>query len=248
MRMRMWWLMWAAGCTEDKAARLDPSEEVVDSAEDTSTDSGDSGEVAAVPIDATARLLDPLSGGGVADLTVASSFDGTSCTSGSDGRCTVTVAAGQPFALDVTGASILPHLLQGDAADQAFESISFVATASLTDQIYGLLGVSRAPDKGTVVVGLDTPALSPAYGASASIGASSELTFVFGASRPIEGDTLVDGGSSIVTFVNVEPGAVVVSPTGADGTTCLASPAEQSSEYSVQVTAGVISIVTFICR
>jgi len=249
--MRLWWLLLAVGCTGDKASEGASSEGTTDSAEDTSADSGDSGdsgEDAVVPINATARLLDPMSGGGLVDLTVTSPFDGASCTSESDGRCTVVVAADQPFALDVTGDAILPHRLQGEAADEAFETISFVANASLTDQIYGLLGVSRDPNKGTVVVGLDNPDLSPAYGASASIDAPADLTFVFGTSRPIEGDALVEGGFSIVTFVNVEPGAVTVTPTGAAGTNCLAAPAEQSSDFDVEVAAAVISVVSFICR
>ena len=248
--MRFMWVLLAVGCSDGK-----DSPDVAAPAGDSGSPQTDTGaepdtgsEEPPVPTDATARLLDPMTGRGVEGLSVTSTFDGSSCETDSAGRCTVPVAQDAAFSLDVTGDAILPHRLQGESDDASFETISFVANATLTDQIYGMVGVSRDPDRGTVVVGLDNPDLSPAYGASAAIDGSAEVTFVLGAGRPIEGDTLVDDGFSIVTFVNVDPGTTTVTATGAEGTTCQAAPAERAASFEVEVAAGVISVVSFICR
>jgi hypothetical protein len=148
----------------------------------------------------------------------------------------------------VTGGDVLEHRLFGQAGTEDFTTISFVATAQLTNQIYAMLGVSRDAAMGTVVVGLDRPNLSPAAGASASIDAASELVFVLGARLPEEGDTLIAGGSSIVTFVNVPPGPVAVTATGAEGTTCHTAPVRDQSSHTIESVAGAVSVVTFICE
>jgi hypothetical protein len=246
----MRWCVWLliVGCAGDKSSPTD-SGATTDSGSETAdtADTADTAEEAPVPVQATARLLDPMSGRGVEGLSVTG-WDGSSCETGADGACAVEAPGGQPFFLDVTGDSVLPHRLQGEAADAAFETISFVANATLTDQIYGLVGVERDPEKGTVVVGLDNPDLSPAYGASAAIDGSAEVTFVLGAGRPIEGNVLLDGGFSIVTFVNVEPGFAAVTTSGAGDTSCMAAPAKRSPGFDVEVVAGVISVVSFICE
>jgi hypothetical protein len=238
------------GCGADPAEKDAGSTGASDtSTDDTDTGAGsDTGEQPPEPVNATAILLDPIRARGVEGLQVGGGLDGTSCTTDSDGACTLTVPGSSSFALDITGDSILPHLLQGDAGSEAFETISFVASPTLTDQVYGLLGVARDDAAGTVVVGLDRPDLSPAYGASAAIDGEADLVFVLAGTMPAEGNTLPNGGSSIVTFVNVPPGTVTVTPTGPDGGTCGVAPSEASSTFDVQVEAGVIAVVAFVCR
>jgi hypothetical protein len=179
---------------------------------------------------------------------VADVLGSASCTTDETGQCSLDVTGESAFQLAVTGDSVLEHRLFGQAGADPFTTISFVATPRLTNQVYALLRVTADPSKGTVVVGLDRPNLSPAVGASAAIDASADEVFVFGASLPESGDTLVAGGSSVVTFVNVPPGPVVVSATGAESTTCLAAPARQAASHSVESVAGAVSVVVFICE
>ncbi len=213
---------------------------------DSAVDSGSS--VPPVPVEVTARLLDPISSRGLSELAVSDVQGAASCTTDADGECSLSVTGSSSFHLSVTGDNVLEHRLFGPAGAEDFTTISFIANARLTDQVYSLLRVSRDSTKGTVVVGLDRPNLSPATGASAAIDGSADVTFVFGASLPEAGDTLVAGGSSIVTFVNVPPGPVTVTATGAEDTTCLAAPARTDAAHTVESVAGAVSVVTFICE
>ena len=139
-----------------------------------STDSGDEGDVVP-PVVATARLLNPMSGAGVAGMDVTDVVDGAMCTTNGQGECALEVAGSASFHLAATDSDHLEHRLFGMTSADDFTTISFVATAQLTDQIYSLLDVSRDASLGTVVVGLDRPNLSPASGASAAIDAAAEM-------------------------------------------------------------------------
>lgn len=241
--------VWACAADGEKSDAAG-SGDVVDSAAPSdpgTTASADSGDVTP-PVIATARLLNPMSGAGVAGMTVTDIVDGAVCTTDGQGECALEVAGGASFHLAATDGEHLEHRLFGVAAAEDFTTISFVATAQLTDQVYSLLDVSRDESMGTVVVGLDRPNLSPASGASAAIDAASEMVFVFGATRPEEGDTIVRGGNGVVTFVNVPPGPVTVSATGAEGTTCEVAPAREQTAHIVESVAGAVSVVTFICE
>jgi hypothetical protein len=246
---RVFFLLVIAGCaSDDKAADASgdtasgPSEPVLDTA-----DSGSGSEPAPDPVLATIRVLDPLSSAGVEGLVVADLAGDGSCVTGDAGGCDFSTSGQSAFQFSVTGDAYLAHHLFGLTGAADFTTISFIATASMTDQVYNLLRVARDPAAGVLVVGLDRPDLSPATGAQASIDGDSELSFVFGPRQPVEGDTLVDGGSSIVTFVNVPPGPVTVTATGADGTVCAAAPAGQVNTHPVEATAGVVTVVSFIC-
>ena len=244
--------VWACATGGEKSDG-EGSEGAVDSADSSdpgttgSTDSGDEGDVVP-PVVATARLLNPMSGAGVAGMDVTDVVDGAMCTTNGQGECALEVAGSASFHLAATDSDHLEHRLFGMTSADDFTTISFVATAQLTDQIYSLLDVSRDASLGTVVVGLDRPNLSPASGASATIDAASELAFVLGATLPEEGNTILRGGNSIVTFVNVPPGPVTVSATGAEGTTCEVAPAREQSSHTVESVAGAVSVVTFICE
>ena len=200
------------------------------------------------PVVATVRLLDALSSAGVDGLSVADAVGTGTCTTDARGECDVELAGTSAYQLVVTGDSVLNHQLFGQAGTEDFTTISFVATPNLTRQIYSMLGISRDTSAGTVVVGLDTPSLAPATGASAAIDADAELAFVLGSRLPEEGTTLVAGGSSIVTFVNVPPGPVTVTATGASGTSCGVTPARSGNTHTIEAIADVVSVVTFICE
>jgi hypothetical protein len=194
----------------------------------------------------TFQLLNAQSGQGKSDITVTGPLD-EALTDG-DGRALVSLLGEQGFVVRAEGGNLLPHLLQGQAGLEDFVYISFVATQNLTDQVLSYLGGSWDPDTGIVVVGLDTPELAPATGAGASLDGDYELAFVFGPSLPEAGTTLVEGGSSIVTFVGVPPGTVSILAEPAEGSACQLFPALSGSQAQVQVEAGVVSVLTFTCE
>lgn len=116
--------------------------------------------------------------------------------------------------------------------------------------------------KGIVVVGLDISdngsnmphSLKPAVGASVKnlSGVSSADGFIYRGMKPVFGTEIVEGGSSFVTFANVqlsEEVSVSVSPP--DNMACALGPAgvggAKANYASIAVTKDVISVVAFIC-
>ena len=235
-------------CSSDGAGKADGGPSDADTARD-GTPQGDSGEGdgQGAAVAATARLLDPY-GVRLEGVSVSNVDSDATCTTDERGECVLEVAGESGFQLAVVDDSVLEHRLFGQAGTEPFTTISFVATGPLTNQIYGLLGVRRDRSKGTIVVGLDNPDLSPATGASAAIDADSEVVFVLGARLPELGDTLVVGGQSIVTFVNVPPGPVTVTASGAEGTTCEVAPVRDVATHTIESVADAVSVVTFICE
>ena len=192
------------------------------------------------------RLLNAQSGKGKEGIALSAELG--QATTDAEGVGTVPLLAGAPFEVRAEGGNLLPHLLHGEAGSEDFELISFVASENLTNQVLGYLGSAYDPATGIVVVGLDTPDLAPATGSGASLDVDYELAFVFGATLPEEGTTLVEGGSSIVSFVGVPPGQATVTALPAEGQACAVFPAVQAAEASVTVEAGVVSVLTFTCE
>lgn len=211
---------------------------VVDTAEDDGQDS--------VPVDGTFLLLDAVNGRGVGGLDVTTAA-GTATTSDEGGEAVVEVASGEAFQVSVSGGAYLTHHLQGTAGTEPFRYVTFLASPTITDQVYGMLGISRDPDAGVVVVGLDTPDLQPAVGAGAALDADYDTAFVFQGFSVAETTTIPDGGNSIVSFTNVPPGTHRVSVSPPAGQACVLAPVGTGTEVEVAVVAGDVSVVLFIC-
>lgn len=200
------------------------------------------------PVAATFDVRNAQNGNGRTGIELLHPDATTTATTDGDGLATLELEANAPFVVPATGGAILPHHLHGDAGDEAFTYITFTASANQTDQVLSYLGATWHPGTGIVVVGIDTPGLAPVYGASAAIDGDSDLSFVFGGSLPEQGDTLIEGGSSVVSFVNVEPGTVLATVTPPGDEDCAVFPARTAAEWAVDVVADTVSVVVFTCE
>ena len=115
----------------------------------------------------------------------------------------------------------------------------------ITGFVFGQLGLMDQETKGILVVGLDTPTLAPAVGASAQIDVESDTPFVFAGSTPTGGQEIPSTGQGFVTFPNVTPGEVNIETSMANGG-CRIFPAEDG--VTVTVKAGEVSVVAYTCR
>ena len=166
-------------------------------------------------------------------------------TTDSSGIASVMVAAG-PYHVTLEASDARTHNLYGVADESDFTQISFMSPDTITQQVFGSMGIVDDPTRGTLVVGLDQPNLAPAVGASAAIDVASDPAFIFAGFFPQTGTTITAGGQSFVTFPNVEAGAVQVSAS-LPGGACLPFPA-LSGDPQVQVHPGEVSVVAFICE
>ena len=83
-------------------------------------------------ISGTFRILDALSAGGIADVSVTSSFGETSVTD-ANGGATVAVVENGTFSVTASKEGALDHLLYGPTGQNDFEFITFMATDSLVE-------------------------------------------------------------------------------------------------------------------
>ena len=192
---------------------------------------------------ATLRVINPGTGQGFSGVTV-SGPNGEAVTDAS-GQASIAVPVGAyRVQLDVTGART--HEVWGIAGDFSFQQITYLSSDMITGFVFGSLGLSDNPDKGILVVGLDTPTLAPAVGAEATIDAASDTPFVFAGIQPSAGNVIPAGGQGFVTFPNVEPGAVRINAEYDQGE-CRVFPAE-TELMDVEVIAGQVTVVAFTCR
>jgi hypothetical protein len=132
---------------------------------------------------------------------------GTSNTATTDGAGNFTIMA--PTGTVVFRTTANAHwgsLFPEDIPDTGFSGLEIeVVPDALVNTVAGSLGTTADPSKGAVAVNFDEDTTSPGGGETASISASSEISFIFNAEdNPEEGDTLVAGGGSDVIFVNVD--------------------------------------------
>jgi len=229
--MQMVWLVGLLGCG---------SSSVEDTAAGSQVD--DTAETAAM-VSARLTLLDTVSSAPIGGVSV--STDSESGQTDENGQVQLNVSANAPFALTADNGDLVHHYV-GHSAEQDLSMIGFLASTAITNQVYGMLGLSMNNEKGIVVAAIDLTDLSPAYGAAAALDVSNDGSFVFGTTVPVSGDTLIDGGSSVVFFPNVEPGAATISVTPPDGLQCgLIDTGEDS--FTVDVVAGEVTVAVFIC-
>lgn len=215
----------------------------------TTSKDADSGAavIAGPPIEATVRILDATSGGGVADVSVENSA-GEATTTNSAGTATVTVPGNSTFEILLQKDGFIDHILFGPTAEEDFEYVTFLASQTMVDMVLSMMSISPGPDTGVVIVGIDYDDLRPAVGASASIDAAHDNPWVIsGSMMPMESDTILAGGMGMVAFSSVPPGDVSVSVTPPADADCTAFPGGGEMPKA-PVAASQVTVVTFHCR
>jgi hypothetical protein len=203
-------------------------------------------DIESLMISMTVRAINPLSNQGVSGVTVTSGQE-TQVTD-MNGAATLNVEARAPYAVTLSAEMTAPHVLYGISGELPFTQVTFMSTDALTAQVLGLLGLQPDPTTGIVVIGLDTPNLSPAVGASAELSLSYESAFTLGAVGPVRGQSVVEGGGGFVSFAHVTPGETEVRITPPEDQRCLVFPGEVEDPLSLSVIAGQVSVMAFTCR
>ena len=212
-------------------------------------DDDDSSATSPEPISAELRALDAFGGTVDADVTVVTgAFDDDTAATDSAGEVTVTLTADAPFRVRFEASGYAPHELVGVATDD-FAFTTLMGSRAAEAQVYGLLGLTADPSKGTLVVDLhEDDGTSPATGGSVSIDADHDAPFIFMNSGPQSGSTLLPGANTFVTFPNVTAGEVTITPDHPDAD-CLLGPAREAefNERTWDVPADTVVVVDFIC-
>lgn len=194
-------------------------------------------------VDVEVTVLDPATGGGLADLEV-----GEAASTDQSGVAEIAVEQDSPFEVRVTSSEILPHVLAGFAGTEPFEFVTFAGTGAQAEQTLAYLGLSWSEETGIVVVGIDYEDWSPVAGAGASLSDTGASAFVVtGSGMPESAATIPEGGVGIVSFANVSPGSVSVYLQPPAGTLCTPHPHPRSHE-SVPVYPGEVTVVLARCR
>jgi hypothetical protein len=207
---------------------------------------GDTGATHTPTIQATVRVLDATTGTGVADVSVENTQAETSATT-AEGQATLSVPAHSNFQLRLRKEGFIDHVLFGPTAGEDFEYVSFFASESMMNTVISMLGITPAPGTGLIVVGIDYDDLSPAVGATASIGSIHDNPWVLTQMGPTFGDTITDGAMGMVAFSSVPPGSVSVNVTPPTNAACTAFPGGGAMP-AVPVAADQVTVVTFHCR
>ncbi len=213
-------------------------------------DDDDSAAPTPEPISAELRALDAFGGPVDADVTVVTgALDADTAATDSAGEVTVTLTAGAPFRVRFEASGYAPHELVGVATDD-FAFTTLMGSRAAEAQVYGLLGLTADPSKGTLVVDLhEDDGTSPATGGSVSIDADHDAPFVFMNNGPQSGSTLIAGANTFVTFPNVTTGDVTITPDHPDAD-CLLGPAREAEfdERTWDIPADTVVVVDFVCE
>ena len=198
---------------------------------------------------ATLRLRSAVNNSFLAEVPIYSSVDSTTILTEEDGRATVLVHQDSPYSITAATEADMAHIYQGQAGAEPFEVVGYLSDRATTESVYNYLGITVEQSTGIVVVALDYPNLSPVYGASAAISSTYDVSFVFGQTLPAIGDTLVENGSSFVSFANVALGPSSISVTPPEGVACRSFPAGQTNVGTdVEVYADTVTVAVFECE
>ena len=179
-------------------------------------------ETAGPTIDATVRVLDAMSGSGMADVIVENAAEDTATTD-SSGSATLSVPADDTFSILLQRSDAIDHLLFGPTGAEDFSYVTFMATQVLVSGVRharrhhrGRHRCCRRRHR------LRQPA--PAVGASADLDGEHGEPWVLTSTGASFGDTILPGAMGMVAFSNVQPGDVNVSVTPPAGADCTAFP------------------------
>ena len=109
-----------------------------------------------------------------------------------------------------------------------------------------MLDIEADPEKGTLVVALDHPDLSPAVGAEAEIDSSHDGAFVLGG-MGASFSNVVPSGAGFVTFANVDPGPTNITITPPEGESCWFHEAGGEGA-TISVAVGQATVAFFMCE
>lgn len=194
------------------------------------------------------RVADGVSGDPIPGVTLAW---GTETAETSEfGRADATLPSQEDFEYQLTGTDLVDTWLQGNSGVRDFLFTTAMASVAVHEVTFDAVGVTRDASAGTLVVAIDTEALQPVQGASASIDVGHDTAFVVVGGQPQAGSELVFGAAGIVTFPNVAPGAATVTVTPPDGVFCQSFPGlttlDDHTTYTVH--ADAVTVAQFICR
>ena len=209
---------------------------------DTTVEGTDS--AAPEPVLASIQVLNPMTGGGMKDITVSTETEETQTKAG--GAANIEVLANQEFALRLASEKILDHLLYGQAEDEDFELITFAGSPSTSDAVLGMLGLDWDSSTGMLVVGADYSNWSAVSGAQVSISDTNADVFVLGNNgMPLASDVIPSGGMGMVSFANVTAGEVTVDLVPPEGVSCAPHPG--GSYDNVPIEAATVTVISYRC-
>ncbi len=199
---------------------------------------------------ATLELIDVSTGADYEGATVTYEGAEEPEVTDANGRVEFDVATLEPFELVATADGFAEYSFQGHVGGDDFLFQSLISPRTVTDSIYGLLGLVADPARGIVVVSLDTPALQAATGGSATLtGVESDAPFIFVNDTPQAGNELIFEAQSFITFPNVSPGTATVEIENPEDDVCLLFPSlDAGVDWDFEVRADTVTVVTFICQ
>jgi hypothetical protein len=199
-------------------------------------------------IDATLRLADYPGGAVLAGATL--SAGGAPETSDPNGYASFVIPSQDPFEILVTADGYAQHRLQGRAGIQDFQLQVPMGTEEWGAAVYGGLGIVPDPERGTLLVLLDTVAFQAAIGASVDIEAEHGDPFIFVGDVAEFGNELIFDSDRLLIFPNVVPGTTEVDVTDPEEDVCLGYPSlDAGDDFSeATITAGSVTVVGFLCQ
>ena len=207
------------------------------------SNTGDSAE-AADPISVSVQLLDAMGGTLPENIKLTSSLEEQILDASATGS--ILVPGEAQFKIQVEAPGYVTHQLIAMSGQEDTSLVTLLATESISLQMYDMLDLEANPEKGTLVVALDHPNLSPATGAVAEIDSSHDGAFVLEAMGP-SFSNVVPSGAGFVTFSNVEPGPTNISVTPPEGESCWFHDAGGDGA-TVSITAQDATVAFFMCE
>lgn len=204
------------------------------------------------------------------DLTSGQGSSGLSCTTTRQ-ACDLPVKENSLFEVHASGSnagkresSFQKLLLYGYFQEHGEPGnyTTYTGTRKQLSAVLELLDMKPDPSKGTVVVGLDVSndgsnsphSLVPAVGASVkNLSAASSPGVIYEGLKPTFGSKIVEGGSSFVTFFDVEVGPFFVEISPPEGMECALGPGgvvrggARINSASATAQPDEVSVVAFIC-
>ncbi len=217
--------------------------------DDDDSATGDDDDVIPDFVDATIVLAPALDGVDVEASELTYGDEGVETDQNGRGR--FTMPSQTDFVVSASSPGFQTTWFEGNSGERDFQFSALVGPADLHDVVVADLGLPlRDPDQGTVIVTITTAALQAAMGASVDISANSNDPWVVVDEQPELGNELVFQADSVVTFTNVDPGAVTISVTPPASNICLSFPGLSSpNDYTAyEVHAGGVTAAHFICQ